>query len=269
MGIVTETNEEYHASDPASKSVIWKALDKTPFHAKFEARKETNAFDFGTAAHTAILEPEKLDTEVIRGPVDRRGNKWKEAQDFANFNDAMLLTESDYDAVMVIRDLADTLPVINSLRQGSVYRETSCYHTDEETGMEIKTRPDIYNQDLGVMADIKNMADGSAGAFSRDVAKFGYHVQDALYSDVWQQGSGMEVESFFFIVFEKSTPPLVSLYELDANAIAEGHALYREGMKLWAECEKNQHWPGYPEGLQTISLRNKWDYKLTMPEEMK
>lgn len=269
MPIVNETNEEYHATEPASKSVLWKAWDKTPFHAKFEERKETHAFDFGRAAHTAILEPEKLDIEVLRGPVDRRGNRWKDALEYAEHNGATLLVEKDHDAVMVIRDLADTLPMLSKLRSdGEVYRETSCYHTDEETGMQIKTRPDLYNQDHAIIADVKNMASASPFAFSRDVPKFGYHVQDALYSDVWSKGSGMEVDSFLFIVFEKSTPPMVALYELDANAIAEGHAIYRDAMSIWQKCEKEQHWPGYSNELQSISLRNRWDYKLTMPEGM-
>jgi exodeoxyribonuclease VIII len=267
MGLVTEIDTEYHASEPPSKSTLWKMWDKTPWHARFEERKETTAFDFGHAAHTAILEPEKLDDQIFRGPADRRGNKWKEAKDWCDHAQLLLLTEGDYDKVMEIRDLADTIPNMELMRSGETIIETSCYHEDEETGLTVKCRPDLYNVDQKIILDVKNMASASKSAFSRDVAKFGYHVQDAMYSDVFSQGSGLEVDGFFFIAFEKSTPPTVAMYELSPSAVKEGYAIYRHTLKQYAECLENNSWPSYPTEIVEIDLPN-WGYKLTeKPDE--
>ncbi len=266
MPIVDQTNEEYHAGEGASKSKLWTAWKRTPHHARYGKKKETAALDVGKAAHIAILEPELLDASVTCGPADRRGNKWKEAQDFANAAGTLLLTEGDYETMLVIRDLAATVPEVEIMQRGNKMVETSAYHVDEKTGLLLKTRPDIYNADLGIIGDVKNMADASPEAFKRDVGKYGYHMQHAVYSDVWTKGAGMPVDGFFFIVFEKSDPPMVACYELTPSAIAEGYAQYRAAVELWAECEAKNEWPGYPSGVQKIGLR-RFDYLLTPPPQ--
>ena len=165
------------------------------------------------------------------------------------------LTAGDFDQVMLIRDLAATNAQLDIMRDGGAIVETSAYHVDEETGMLVKCRPDIVNPKHRLIADIKNMADGSASAFSpATLPKFGYHVQDPMYSEIWEKGAGMEVEGFFFVVFEKTEPPLLAVYELDAAAVAEGHAIYRAALKRYAECMADDMWPGYPTDVQRIKL---------------
>lgn len=267
MPIKIESDEEYHAGEGVSKSGLWALWNKTPFHFKYGVREEKPAFDVGKAAHIAILEPERLEHSVTKGPKDRRGNKWQEAQDFATHANTILLTAGDFDTVMLIRDLAATCPQLDIMRDGGFITETSAYHVDEETGILVKTRVDLYNPKHKLICDIKNMADASPSAFSRDIAKFGYHMQEAHYSDVWEKGSGHEVDGFFFIVFEKSDPPMIAVYELDAAAVREGHALYRAALTKYKECEDAGEWPGYSPDVQRIGLRSRWDYKLTEPPE--
>lgn len=266
MPIKIETNEEYHSGEGVSKSGLWKLWSKTPFHFKYGKRESKPQFDIGQAAHIAILEPELLETSVAKGPEDRRGNKWKEFLDFTTHNHLIPLVESDFDQVMLIRDLAATSSILDTMRDGGAIVETSAYHVDEETGVLVKTRPDMYNPKHKLLCDIKNMADGSAGAFSRDVAKFAYHMQEAMYSEVWEKGSGHEVEGFVFVVFEKSEPPMLAAYELDLDAAKEGHAIYRAALAKYAESEKSGMWPGYPDEVQRVGLRSKWDFKMVEPE---
>lgn len=198
----------------------------------------------------------------MKGPDDRRGNKWKEAKDEAEATSRILLTSGEYEQAMLIRDLADTVPELQIMRKGEVYVETSAYHTDEETGELVKCRPDLYNRTHAMMLDVKNMADASPYAFQRDVGKFGYHTQHAMYSDVWARATGMPVDAMVFLVFEKSEPPLVAVYELSPATVAEGHAIYRQALERYAECLRADEWPGYGTGVQRVDLR-RWDYKLT------
>lgn len=260
--IKIETDDEYHAGEGVSKSGLWELWNKTPFHFKFGVREDKPQFQVGHAAHIAILEPERLESSVAKGPADRRGNKWKEFIDYTDFHKLIPLTEGDFDQVMLIRDLAETSPHLDIMRDGGAIVETSAYHVDEETGVLVKARPDMYNPKHKIICDIKNMADGSLNGFSRDIGKFGYHVQDAIYSEIWEKGSGHEVEAFFFLVFEKSEPPMLAIYEMDAPAVAEGHAVYRAALAKYAECLAANEWPGYSKEVQRVSLR-KWDYKLT------
>lgn len=265
MPIKIETDEEYHGGPGVSKSGLWEIITKTPFHYRYGVKPERTALEVGKASHIAILEPERLEDSVTRGPEDRRGNKWKAAQDFAAFNQTILLTEADYDMVLRIRDLSANVEALRLMRSGQHIVETSAYHIDEETGVLVRTRPDMYSVDHRIICDVKNMASASPRAFAKATGDYGYHMQDAAYTDIWSKGSGHEVEAFFFVVFEKSDPPMVAVYEIDANAAAEGHALYRAALAKYAECLKADEWPGYSPEVEKISLR-KYDYRMTQPE---
>ena len=268
MPIKIETDEEYHAGEGVSKSGLWTLWTKTPFHYRFTKKESKPAQDLGKAAHIAILEPERLEMAVAKGPMNRiKRNEWQEFTDYCKKFDLIGLTEPDYEMALMIRDLAAKNEYLNLLRDGDHFVETSAYHVDEETGMLVKCRPDVGNKTHGILMDIKNMADGSAAAFSRDIGKFGYHVQDALYTDVWSKGGSFDVNAFIFLVMEKNEPPLMVCYEIDAKAAAEGHAIYRDALAKYAECVKTDTWPGYPDGVQRIGLRSKWDYKLTDADE--
>lgn len=259
----TETDDEYHGGEGVSKSTLWTLWSKTPFHARFCKPKETAALDTGKAAHIAILEPETFEARVMKGPEARgNSNEWKHAVDHANYAGCILLKPDAYDLALMIRDLAASLPVLDIVRSGRTIVETSAYHADEETGVLLKTRPDNYSVDHRLIVDIKNMADASWRGFQRSVGSFGYHMQHAHYSDVWSKGSGHAVDGFFFVVFEKSDPPTVAVYELAPSAIREGHAVYRAAVQQWAECEKSGEWPGYPVEVAKIALRS-YDHRLT------
>lgn len=278
MPLIQEPITAYHAHPGYSKSTLWPYHTKTPYAAKFGKRSPSNAFDVGHAAHTAILEPHLLESSVVKGPEDRRGNKWKFAEDEAVAAGKILLTASDYDQVVLIRDLAATVPELEAMRDGAMI-ERSCYAQDEETGATLRCRPDIYSPGLAMMADIKNMADISDEAWSRDVGKFGYHMQHAMYQDVWNKGAvryvdhgneimgqKLECEAFFFVCFSKTEPPEVVCRELEPVDIDEGYQAYRAALKLAVECDTRQEWPSLPTGVvRGVKMRDR-DRRFTEPQ---
>lgn len=266
MPIKIETDEEYHSGEGVSKSGLWKLWTKTPFHFRHVENKPSAEKDLGKASHIAILEPETLEHRVSRGPDDRRGNKWKEFLDFCTHHSTIPLVADQYDQALAIRDALGNCRQLRIMRQGETIVETSAYHVDEETGMLVKCRPDMFNKQHRIICDIKTAADASAKGFQAAVGKFGYHVQEPLYTDVWSKGSGFDVEAFFFVVIEKSVPPTVAVYELDATAVKEGHAIYRAALARYAECFKADEWPAYPDEVQCIGLR-RYDINMTNPDD--
>lgn len=264
MPLVYNSDEDYHASPGISKTGLWTIYTKTPAHFRYGTKPSKPEFDIGKAAHIAILEPNKLEPTVMKGPADRRGNKWKEAQDEADHFGKLLLTASDYEMALLIRDVAATVPQVQIMQSGEYINEASAYHVDEETGVTVRCKPDIYNKTHRLIGDVKNMTDASLNAFSRSAGRYGYHVQDAIYTDVWSKGTGMDVDGFFFIVFEKSDPPLVACYELDAPSVEEGYAVYRKALAKYAECVATDTWPGYPDDIQRIGI-SRWDYRELPP----
>ena len=270
MPLVTETNEQYHASDPVSKSGLWTLYTKTPYHYRFTRGRHTPALDIGTATHTAILEPELFEKTVMRGPEDRRGNKWKEANDEAVAKSMILLTDGDYAKVDVMREVAARSAYLQALLRGEKLVEQSAYAEDEEHGVLVKCRPDLFNKSLSIAVDLKTAVSASPDDFAKAVGQRGYHMQEAVYTDVFSRASGIDVNGFVFVVIEKPSdenPPIIQCYELDNNAVAEGHAQYRKALAKYADCVKKDEWPAYGDACRTLSLR-KWDYIETMPEQM-
>lgn len=261
-GIFDMSNEAYHATSAISKSGLWTLHTKSPAHYKFGESKSSAAFDLGTAAHTAILEPEKLGSSIVRGPADRRGAKWTDAQGAADYERKMLLTAGDYDAVLRIRDAAHKNPLVRKLTAGAQV-ERSAFWMDEATGQLCRVRPDCYSPSLRIMADVKTTADASPQKWRRSVAEYGYHVQEAMYSEGWEAAGGGDVDGFVFIAVEKDSPHVVSIFELDRAAAAQGYEIYRAALSRYAECQAADHWPGYSDKVMCLDLPA-WAYR--MPE---
>lgn len=255
-------NEDYHASEGVSKSGLWTIQTKSPAHYRYEDREHKAAFDIGTAAHLAILEPNDFESKVHRGPDDRRGNKWKDAAEFCATEGMLILTSGDYDNVLACRDAVHADAWINSvITGGKPMIEASGFKIDEATGALVRVRPDFYREDLGIILDLKTTRSAHPDAFARSVVDYGYHAQEAIYSDVWG-GLGKPVEGFVFLAAELKTPYVHAAYELPPSMVEEGRTMMRQALDTYTACRATDSWPAYGDGVQELSFK-RWAYRHT------
>jgi exodeoxyribonuclease VIII len=250
---------DYLAGPEVSKSSLWTLHSRSPAHARVE-KEASNAMQLGTAIHCAILEPDFFTERFHRGPDDRRGNKWKEAQEECGDR---LLTSGDYDDALAVRDAVSSHPVIRRLTGAGTVREVSAFGTDPITGLAIRTRPDAFAPGIGLMADLKTTTDARASEFARRVGQLGYHAGEAIYTDTWRAAGG-ELDAFVFIVVEPKPPYAAQVFELSPDAVEEGRVIIRKALDAWARCVEAGAWPAYPTDVQPLDLR-KWDYRETQP----
>ena len=203
---------------------------KSLAHWKNKVRKPSTAFALGTAVHAMVLEPH-LDL-VVRGPEDRRGNKWKEASLAADLDGKLLLTESDYEQAAVMADAVKAHPVVQMwMAMPDFIAEASFFSDDEATKAEIKCRPDGFIPSIGLVFDIKTTTDASPEGFQREVRKYGYDLQADFYLRVLRR-AGYYADQFFFVCVEKEAPYAVGIHTLD-------HAYMRSAeMRVSAILEK-------------------------------
>jgi exodeoxyribonuclease VIII len=212
------TNEEYHAHPNISSSDVKAVASKSLAHWKAKVYKASPAFALGSAVHALVLEPEK--NLVLRGPEDRRGNKWKEAQLAADLDGKILLTEADFDLAEKIAEETRAHPVVaRYLIDKTFVAEASFFATDPITGVNIKCRPDGYLQDHGVVFDIKTTRDASPSGFPREIRGYNYDLQAAFYLRCLR-AAGYEARSFIFVAVEKEAPFAVGLHELTEDYLA-------------------------------------------------
>ncbi|MGJ5032255.1 PD-(D/E)XK nuclease-like domain-containing protein [Bradyrhizobium sp. HKCCYLS2038] len=266
-GVYLKLSEDaYHSGEGVSKSGLWTIETRSPAHYKFGLRKETKPFDFGHACHLAILQPNEFEQMVVRGPEDRRGNKWKDVAEICKVDKKLLLTSGDYDGVLTVRDTVHADPWVNSIiTGGDGVNEASGYWIDQDTGELCRCRPDRYRRDLKLILDVKTAASAHPDAFAKSVVNYGYHAQEAFYTDGWQ-ACGQQVDAFAFLSFEKEPPYAFAVYELPPSIVEEGRAVMRKALNTYADCRKANRWPSYGEGVQELSFK-RWNYRLTQAPE--
>lgn len=228
--IIGMTNAEYHANPAISSSDVKMVATKSLAHWKNKVRKPSTAFALGTAVHAMVLEPH-LDL-VVRGPEDRRGNKWKEASLAADLEGKLLLTESDYEQAAAMADAVKAHPVVQKwMAMSDFIAEASFFAEDSLTRARIKCRPDGFIPSIGLVFDIKTTTDASPEGFPREVRKYGYDLQADFYLRVLQS-AGYNADDFFFVCVEKEPPYAVGIHTLD-------HAYMRSAeMRVSAILEK-------------------------------
>lgn len=210
--ITTLSNTEYHARPEISSSDVKMVASKSLAHWKSKVYKSSGAFALGSAVHALVLEPEK--NLVLRGPEDRRGNKWKEASLAADLDGKILLTESDFDLAERIAESTRAHPVVaRYLIDKTFIAEASFFATDPVTGVEIKCRPDGYLSHPGIVFDVKTTRDASPEGFPRELRNYGYDLQAAFYLRCLR-AAGHEAKAFIFVSVEKEAPYAVGLHEL-------------------------------------------------------
>ncbi len=252
------SNEDYHAADGVSSSQLKTILNKTPAHLQGEVRKPKTHFDVGDAIHTAILEPIHFSTRFVRGPVDRRGNKWTEAKEAAQAEAKILLTEDDYDMAIRVQTAILSKPhLAKYIKANNAVAEQSAFWIDDDTGLLCKVRPDLWIADddvSGVMIDVKSTVDASPRAFQRACFNYGYHLSAAYYVDGWEDAMGGLVNKFMILAVEKDPPFEAALYALDPDFMQAGREAYRKALDIYADCSLTGKWYGYPHGASLLEL---------------
>lgn len=205
------------------------------------------------------MEPNRFEVEFVEGPADRRGNKWADADAFAKAEGKTLLTAGDYQTALTIRDAVHADAWLNAIiTEGERMVEPSAYWRDPETGVLCRARPDLYRADLKIILDVKSTIDASPKGFAKSIVNYGYHGQEAHYSDGMRH-IGLEVEAFVFLAFEKESPYAKAIYELPPSIVEEGRQIIRESLNTYAQCERSGIWPAYAEGVQELTFP-RWAY---------
>jgi hypothetical protein len=244
------SNEEYHADPAVSASHLHQvARSGQHYWARYvdpnrQPVKPTAAMTFGSLGHCATLEPDELRRRYGIAP-DRRTKAGKEAAAEMQASGIEPVSEADMLLAGNIARAVRSHPYAAELLSAGK-AETSIWWDDPETGLRCKCRPDWINGSTCI--DLKTTTDASPKGFAKSVAGFRYHVQAAHYL-----ASGL-FDQFIFIAVEKEAPFAVGVYELDADAFAEGQRLRDRDLQRIANCRAMAAWPGYGDDLQTLSL---------------
>jgi len=258
-------NEEYHADRTAVSSTWLKTINKSPFHLRAmldsPPAEPTPALTMGSAVDCLTFEPELWDKQFIVAPKDlnRRTKEGKETWAKLMKDKRTVVSFAQYQEALATTAAITTNPVMKDIMK-SGESQLSFVWRDPVTGLLCKCRPDWYDEKSGTVVDLKTAQDASPKGFSRAIANFGYHIQQAFYSDGIRY-CGKPVRRFIFGVMEKpdgrtvteADPRLMAFYELDEEDVQAGEDSYTSGLSAINFCMINDEWEGYTNRVVPIS----------------
>jgi len=243
FGKVTEDGSELN---PGRFLAAWQS--------KFAEGKKSRALEFGTLAHLAVYEPDRLLTECVARPVKDDGKTIhsttsKVFKEFAAQNvGKRLLHPVDLAVTLGLVAAVKASPAVRRLHdRPSLYREQSIVADsdalDTPAGLGLRIRIDqVLEGDHGwIVEDLKTTEDASPAAFKKSCWKFRYFERMAFYLDVAEAYTGVRARGAFIAV-TKSEPYQVAVYEPRKADIDEGRAMYRASLLELARCFREDDW---------------------------
>lgn len=249
VGIVSDMPiDAYHAHYFMSSSRL-RLAQKSIAH-MFVEQSETAAMRLGTLFHTLVLEPETLErdycwtlpTPLKPEGIDLRtteGKAWKNSEEGqawqyeceqvaahneeAKASNRRLVSLAELDRAGKMKEALEKNSHWQSIKDRYTHRELSMFaQAGEAFEFGSRCRFDLFGGAL--VGDLKSTIDASPAGFARSAAKFGYHIQEAFYSKVYEALFGHPPAEFLFIAVESKPPYGVGFYVLDAESKWAGNA---------------------------------------------
>lgn len=118
-----------------------------------------------------------------------------------------------YEAIEKMLESCYQDAVIQKLISNTEY-QLSLFWTDKESGLKMKTRPDICKRKKNSIVNLKTTTDGSPKEFSRDLANLDYPLQACIeISGCLNTGLMESVDNYFWLVVENEPPYNATVYE--------------------------------------------------------
>ena len=197
-----------------------------------------------------VVTPETYTNEKgIEKPWNRNATVCREFED--RHEGMLLISHATYEAAQTavyrIRDDAYLKPLFN----GAAFQMwiEGAYKTKCGAVVLLKSLIDIVPSKTGDclnwLADLKTTTDASTGVWPRKLFDMEYHIQAALYLDMYNAATGEERNTFAHVIQERDAPYEIGRRILDETFIEIGRAKYVEALNILGECYKTGAWPGY------------------------
>lgn len=232
--------------------------DTSPLNPDREPEGDKPHFSLGRAVHTLILGEDGFATNYAVRPEEfpdwrtKAAKEWRTAQIEAG---RTVLEPKDLITIKGITNRLKAHPLVKGgILSGEI--ERSLIWKDPETGVWLKSRPDVLPYGGELVADLKTCSDASAEFVRRAISDHGYHMQLALCGVGIRELLGREIkdDDYALIFAETKRPFAVNVKPLSAESIFYGRLQLRRAIRKFAECFRKNEWPGPDDDGMTAHL---------------
>lgn len=217
---------------------------------------DTNATISEMMVTLAVVRPDVQILEQIKGSY------------YAQHSGKVMLPISEYDDVCRMTAAVHSHPSAKVLLNGGLAEYSLIHKIGKGTNLvpgadplpvdlTVGIRPDYWKRspdDKGnFIVDLKTTEDARPEAFQREIEKYRYDVQAALYTDIHTAAVG-PVRGFVFVAVEKKAPHAIRVFYAGPTMIRIGRHKYQQNLQTIAQCIETGEWPSYPSTVEAISL---------------
>ncbi len=250
---------EYRNATGLSKSMLSHFL-RSPAHylAHCDQTSEpTAAMQFGTAYDATILQKIPSDFFSVMPDVDGRTKEGKAIKEQFKIDSAgkAVISPKEADLLPLMKKALYEHPVASRLLRTLTHKQVACFGTFpvDDKKVRLKGLLDGYNENEGIIIDLKTAEDSSPEGFRKAIWKFKYAYQDIQYR--WLlNNAGKPVNDFVFIVQEKEPPFAVGCYSISVDDLALTYQSWDIAMTRFAYCQSSGVYPAYSDDIVNLKL---------------
>lgn len=266
--------EDYEKIDAFNSHLVLPIL-RSPLHAlayKNKSISESQSIITGKLVDTLICKPDEFEDSFSILPEKYINSKGKEA-DFTKQSKTCReiyesiskanktpITKDVFDKAQKIKEAVMNHSAAKNLLDGCDYQVTAIWEQEavDSLGNPLKEKClcksmiDAFKE--GAIIDLKTTKDASSKSFSRDILKYGYHIQASFYTDAIAYHNQGAIYPYYIIAVENEEPYGVHVFNLGEDSIATGRVQYNEAMAKYIECKKTGVWYGYPTVIDDVDI---------------
>lgn len=250
--IARKLDDEREAQPELSSSIAHVLVNKSALHAwtahprlNPNYRQEESAeFDYGRAAHSALLEGDESRFVVIEAD-DWRKKEPKELRDKARADGKMPMLGRQVHKVRAMVKAA--LEYVAASELAGVFKSGIAEESIrwQEGAALCRATPDWLTGDKSLVLDYKTTVNANPHSFVSLAIGYGYAMQEAFYRRGVKAVHGKEPR-FVFLLQEKEPPFACSLVAFDPAMQEIGDRQAEYAIMLWKDYTARKFWPGYP-----------------------
>ena len=246
------------------------------------AKKATRAMSEGRVFHLALQEPEEfartcrvMPEMPLRSKDDKTaflatcgvdGDPSQKADDLRDHvSQVWALTgvvSVSEQWLATMRAMCDSLNMPQHAEQRTLVvrgkKELELYWADRETGIQCKARVDSWDEETGIVSDLKRTESIGEWEFRRELRNRGYIYQGAWYMRALRE-SGYDPRTFAFCCASPVAPHCWASYECDPADLRIADDRHQETLRRLRDCLEANSWQSRNDGeTRIISLEGKF-----------
>jgi len=253
--LIQDTFAEYLAHEGLSRGRIVSEIQNSSCKARYDAQHGTETTDpmrLGSAAHCAVLEPDRFLEEYTTFSGRRAGKAWTAHLEL--WDKDRTLSPDEYAYCMELRKALRESRKFQALREGSEH-EVSCYWDGNKARFDgrrkglvwdLKTAYDLTDHGIEKALGVSNMIQ-VPHYLEGDAEANGNPIDWATLEDPGQ------LSSFVFVFVSKALPIEVRLVEVPFEHVKRAAAVRHQAIERIKFCQKRDVYPSYPDAIESFS----------------